>query len=80
MLVLKNISFDLEVNTYFCLELLENGKQKRTFLWLCNDFAPFLKYPVHISETQLKNTQKTNSGFDFLGLLSNSFICEGNLP
>lgn len=28
----------------------------------------------------LKNTQKTTYGFDFLGLLSNSFICEGNLP
>lgn len=53
MLVLKNISFDLEVNIYFCLELLEYGKWKRTFLWVCNDFPPFLKYPVHISEKQL---------------------------
>lgn len=70
MLVLKKISFDLEVNIYFCLELLENGKQKRTFLWLCNDFAPFLKYPVHISETKLKKHPKNNlwvrfSGFAF---------------
>lgn len=65
MLVLKKISFDLEVNIYFCLELLENGKQKRTFLWLCNDFAPFLKYPVHISETQLKKHPKQLMGSIF---------------
>lgn len=48
---------------------MENGKQKRTFLWLCNDFAPFLK-SVHISETQLKKHPKNNlwvrfSGFAF---------------
>lgn len=34
------------------------------------DFAPFLKYPVHISETQLKKHPKNNlwvrfSGFAF---------------
>lgn len=46
---------------------MENGKQKRTFLWLCNDFAPFLKYPVHISETQLKKHPKNNLWVQFSG-------------